>query len=279
MAGNAYYQLAVPKAMQDQLDEALPLAERALALHEQAGDERQCAMSRSLVAMLLVKQGRNLDGIRLWRRSLAYYENEGDDIGAVYELHRIGFATWCQGDLEQTRRTLERVLAIHAERPDAVDPKLLLAVKLNLGHVELWDGRLEQAEAQLAAAEALALELGDRGILTNTLLLRCALDLMYDRYASAQAQRSRVQGIAKEIGLPFKPADEMILALVSAANGDWADAVGRWPIGAFSKPDDEQRTTLVGIDLILDHLAAGAAEPDQKRYERWRSEIATALKA
>jgi len=278
LEGNAYYQLAVPNAMQDQLDEAMPLAQRALELHEQARDERLSAMSRSLVAMLLVKQGRNLEGIRLWRQSLQFYENEGDDIGEVYELHRIGFATWCQGDLEQTRRTLERVLAIHHSRPGVVDPPLLMVVKLNLGQVELWDGRLTEADVLFAEAEAIALDLADQATLVNILTMRSALELLSDRTVNARTQSQRAHRIAREIALPFKPADDMTFALVEAANGDWKAAIGRWPTGAFGKPDDEQRMNLSGIDLLLQHLEHRAGVADQARYARWREEIAVKLK-
>lgn len=277
LTGDAEYQLALPPAMQDRLDESFPRVQRAVELHSSAGDERRLAISRSLLAMLYVKQGRNFEGIQLWRQSLRYYENEGDDLGVAGELQRIGFATWCQGDLEQTRRTLERVLSIFAAWPEAVSPAQRMVIHFNLAHVEMRDRQLAAAEHCFDIAQDLGQKVGDMAMLANLHLARVALELLRDAPADALEQRRLALETAATVNLPFIPLDHMLFALALAANGDWDGARAEWQSGHYKSPDAEQVTMLRGVKLVLDHLWQQATGKERSDYAAWRSELAALL--
>jgi tetratricopeptide (TPR) repeat protein len=248
--------------------------EAALAVMQAAGDEYGVAEAQSALGMSLLKQGRNYEGLQLWRKAAAYHEQQGNATEVAIQLQRISFATWCEGDLDATRRTLLHVLQLATEHAASLPPNLPMMACFNLTSVELLAGELDLAERYLAETRQRAEQVGYRILLAELRILDAVLALYRGRYAEALQQRETALAACAEVGHELSPASRMDLALVLAANGRLAEAVAEWP-PLPEQPDREECMNLRGVVRILDALLAAApAGASHDQYSAWQLSLA-----
>lgn len=277
LAADARYLIGLTHAMREETAVAQREVELAAAAFEDLGEEFRLAEARSVLAMLLVKQGRNLEGINIWRRSLIYHENEGHTPSIVTELERIGFATWCEGDLETTRRTLQHVLGLYETHPEVDSPRKRALTHYNMANVETRDANLEQAAANYALAASHNAALQDKALQANLDLQRAVLAVLLDDAPEALRLRAAALALAEEIRMPWSPVDHMLLALVLAAAGRVAQAQGEWPASAYRRPDGEQRMALRGVLQVIEALLnRDQALGPREQLELWWEEVSDA---
>ncbi|MDP9303468.1 MAG: hypothetical protein M3O92_03070 [Actinomycetota bacterium] len=174
---------------------------------------------------------------RLWKESLAEYEQLGDEHGIAVLLHRLSISALIRGDVEQARALSERSLELHrrlANDKGAVQPMALLgAIALQSGdrrgglalleesaelagkigwrwwragtlsalaEVAIADGRIGDARGLLHEAVDLALQLGDR-VGLSWYLSQFALALLHQ---SRSEEAGRIWG-AVETAAAFVP--------------------------------------------------------------------------
>jgi len=276
--GDAYFLLGLIGSMSRTAPQAQSYLERGLAIFEASDDEYRLAEGRSMLGMVLVNQGRNLEGIQLWRRALAYHESEGNAAAIATCLHRIGFAAWCEGDLEQTRRTLHRVLSLGDANPDAVAPHLRLMSEFNLASVELLDGRLEEAEQCLNRAERLALTVEDGTLLAATYTVRVSLALLRGRFGDAQTSRGLALRAMEEVNDPPEAPNRMLFALAQYAAGQREDALAAWPAELPVDPDGDERMALRGVLVVLQSLRSRLQDAQAlEQLTTWQAALAPLL--
>lgn len=271
--GDARFLLGRILAMSGETWQAEAELGRALAVFEEQRDDWRRAEAQSALAMVLVRQGRNFEGIRLWHEALAYHEMEGNTAIVARELERIGYATWCAGDLEQTRRTLERVLQMREENPSEKASRSLLATHFNMAGLELLEGKHEAARFHMEKAQQLAEELGDRILYAGTKLIEAALALISDEPARARASATAALQTAGEISYTFPLCEQPIFALVHLANGDKAAAQAAWPL-LPSGLDGAQHMSLRTVRTVLRALLDSAPSAEQtEMYAVWDAEL------
>jgi tetratricopeptide (TPR) repeat protein len=254
--------------------------EQGLAIFEALRDEFRIAEGSSLLGMVLVNQGRNYDGIQLWRRALAFHESDDNPAGVATELQRIGYAAWCEGDLEQTRRTLQRVLSLGEHSPQVLSLHVRLMAEYNLAAVEVLDGRPEVAEPHLATADELAIKLDDRTLQAAVHALRARIALQRGRYRDALLCRSAAQRAAAEVAVEPDVFDRMLWAVVEAANGDLAAARQLWPAEPLPELDGDMRMHLREMRQLLDTLLQRAGEDGLNTlYAEWAEVLRSSVSA
>lgn len=257
-------------------DAAQACLAEALRGFEALGETDRAADSRSMLGMTYVAQGRNLEGINLWRQSMLHHENEGNIAELAHDLTRLGFATWCEGDMDQTRATLLRVLQIDSANPGVVSAQVTLMARTNLAGVELLERRLDAVQEHLAVAEHIALLLGDGMILVSLHLYRAKLAALRGLFSEALACASAAESCAAEINYQLPLYSQMGLAVLYAIADSHAAGQARWPEGAVLAPVAENAAffrSILQLLEVLDDRAADAPGSERAVYAAWRAQV------
>jgi tetratricopeptide (TPR) repeat protein len=261
-------------AMNGETWEAEAELNRALTIFTAEGDFWRQAEAQSALAMVLVRQGRFFDGIGLWHKSLAFYESEGNQASVARELERIGYATWCSGDIEQTRRTLHRVLQSHESSGAGRITRGLLATHYNLAGLELLDGNLTRAREHVDIALSLGQQLDDRIILSATRLLDATILALEGKQPAAISALEEALQLASAINYNFPVCERPLISLIYMSAGEVYAARTAWPDLPLGVLDGAQRMSLLTVLAVLRELmerADSAAEVEQ--YLVWEREI------
>jgi tetratricopeptide (TPR) repeat protein len=246
-----------------------------LAAWQALGDEQGIAEAQSALGMALVKQGRNFEGLKLWRQALAYYEGQGDAYGTAVQLQRISFAAWCEADMESARRTLLHLLRLEEEHQGVLPPTLGMMANFNLSSVELFAGNLEAAEQYLETTRERAAAVGYDILVANLHIMQAALELRRQRPLLALAARDEALRQCAASGYAFTNTDHMHLALVLAANGDLEGARREWPVRTAGQPDREEAMHLREVLLVLEAVRPKADSPAAgAQLAQWQAELA-----
>jgi DNA-binding SARP family transcriptional activator len=140
------------------LDDAFAHTERALDLFCSAGDEPGANQTRNNLGVIRRWQGRLPEALAGYEEALARQGEARDDNVAVL-LNNIGEVYAHLGELDRSRRYLERALAVRVELGDRYGEGITL---LNLGDVHLRRGDHRAALRDLGAAVSTLREAGDR---------------------------------------------------------------------------------------------------------------------
>lgn len=251
--------------------------EQGLDCAVRAGDDFRTADARSMLGMSLIGQGQSFEGIGLWRQALTYHEAEGNTAAVATQLNRIGYAAWCDGDLEQARRTLLRVLSLADGEPEAVPPQLRMMAEFNLASVDLFAGRLDDAERMLDSAARRALMLGD-GMLNGAVhIQRVALALLRGRPSEALACRTAALRAMAEIKDEPGLAGRMVLALAQLAAGQLAQARDAWPAELPATIQADERMGLCGVELMITAQTSRLTDEAAALAAAWLGQVQAAL--
>ena len=139
--------------------EALRLAEQALALAEQGDDPPALAQAHNLLGVLATARDEIATAVEHLKRSLAVATAERDSLARAGALNNLALARRKAGDAETVLPLAKEAVAL-AER--AGDQHRLAAALGNLADTLREAGRVGEAEQRVREAVAILAEVGDR---------------------------------------------------------------------------------------------------------------------
>lgn len=139
-----------PMLMFDDVDRGLALADEAIALALDVGDDRRRALAEGYVAAALLRIDRLDEAASLAERSAAALLDMGDEVDALLPMRAMWIVAWRRGDREVVRR--------YATRAEEIERGQSLGMYSTLGHfwltvLAVLDGEpaaLERIDAALA---------------------------------------------------------------------------------------------------------------------------------
>ena len=115
-----FYMNAIMAMVYDELDEALPYAQKALTLAEQIDNTRLVANCQNLVGTILWNLGDADEGERFQRAAVATTRRTGDALGGAMFIAQMGERLMQYGEYDRAEQLIrEAVPAIVQYRPDA----------------------------------------------------------------------------------------------------------------------------------------------------------------
>ena len=215
---------------------------RALALFEEAGDERGAGWAESWLVLAFLQQGRDDEALASGRRAVARLEPLGDtsELAEAYRL--LGQFHWRRGHSEEADDSLRRALAI-TDRIDA--PAIRAAAMQDLGVLLSQTGHSVESLEVLEEAFEQAKVAADRVNLMR----------IHNNLASTLVSNGSDYRRAREIGLAG-------FALAQKSGGGWAGWI-QGTLGDISFALGEFDDAEGRIRSALDYAIAGGDEPLQ----------------
>jgi len=237
------------------LDEAEPLLEKALALHESVGDGRAQANRLANLANVALRRGRFDVAKRRFQEALALHEELGNDLSAARVMSNLGIVYLHMQRPERARRWYQQAAAAHGaigHTPGVV------RVEANLAVLDLQQGRLDEADLTFARSAERCRELGEPLLEGIAWLNRASIAL--ERQDPIEGERHSATSrrcLEKAEAAGYLGLLDVIEALV-----DWLDApcpevlreaLSRLP-AANRRLDVAARGLLVDVDGPVDTL-------------------------
>lgn len=154
--GSAYWNASLNAARRGRSDDALTLAEKALALLGETDRTRNLAMVRDVYGMLLVERGRVAEGRRELRTAYAAARDVAGASDLGHCLNNLAAAALADGDLPAARVHVDEAMRLPAAELDtalrAMLHTRLAGVLLGEGDTPAAHRALDEAHALLAAS-------------------------------------------------------------------------------------------------------------------------------
>jgi non-specific serine/threonine protein kinase len=209
LQGKAYNQHGILAQGQGDMDTALDLYTKSLAVWREMGDELRTARTLYNIGGALVMNVRFEEARPYLEEVLPYFRKAGDQHIVSSILNYLSILAQHQGDLDRAASLCEECLAIDVE---AGDTRHTGTIKVRLGEIAHERGNL--AEARRLALEGLALShsVGDKSRVARALESLGAVT----HYAGYSARAARLFGAAdalhREADAPQSPLDAMTSA-------------------------------------------------------------------
>lgn len=244
--------------MQSDLERALTLSERALALRGIAGDAAGMAFTLNSIGSIVSYRGEYARAVSFFTRSLALRRTIGDRAGVAATLNNLGDVAMHQGQY-----TLALMYLDESESGcRQVGNRQILAIVIsNRGHIARYQGEYVRAAAYHAESMALRREVGDRdGYSASVINLGEAL-LRQGDVAGAAARFAESLALYQQLDTPWGLAYAWYhLGRAAWAGGDrdTADARYREALRYYGHDKDIFGTTETLERLAETHGAGGA---------------------
>jgi tetratricopeptide repeat protein len=230
---NALTQQGIELEKQGRYSEAIPLAQRALALYEKAldHDDPRVATALGNLAELYRKQGHYADAEPLYKRSLAIQEKAlgSDHHDVAASLHNLAVLYQTEGRYADAERLSKRSLAILEKAVGPDNPEFAIALS---GLASLYQAQQRYADAEPLYKRSLAIQqkiLGtDHPNVAATLNGLARLYHAEGRYADAEPLYKHSLTVNEKVLGPNHPAIAVSLndlAWLYASTGRYADAL------------------------------------------------------
>jgi predicted ATPase/class 3 adenylate cyclase len=202
------YWLGVLLQLQGELDAALPLLERSLAIWRDLGDRDQEARELNSLAITYRLRG-DLDTARsLLQDSIAIARELGSGARLATALTSLGQVESDAGNFDRATQVLREALALDRKHGDTLGVAL---DQLSLAGVSLYAGRPREAGHLLTAMLDYAVGSGNTEVLVTTLELSAciAAELGHDLRAARLA--GAAESVRQQAGLPIPQPDADLL--------------------------------------------------------------------
>jgi predicted ATPase/class 3 adenylate cyclase len=183
-------------AGQGLLDEGRAAFARALEIERSLGDRDSEAITLQTLGNIQAGSGAIDEAIESLRASLRLSRELGNRRSEMHALLNLGGALAEKKTDDEPRLLMEQVLEMLRTAPN---PRLESNARRMLGHLAFKQGRIADAAARLAEAEAIAREAGDRPDLARVLCVRGLVDLARSDVSSARAAAGEAEALAAEV--------------------------------------------------------------------------------
>jgi tetratricopeptide (TPR) repeat protein len=198
LAGTVHNNLGIYDAERGRYDAARAHLEAALALHQRTGDRRSEGMDTVNLATVLRIMKQTREAIVHFERALSIHIEVGDRRNEGLALANLGMLYRDEMRLDEAQERCEHALAVHREVGNRFAEGTALAA---LGEIYWLQGRHSDAAAALRAGEILLREVNDKLGLVTLLCHRAHLELtMHDR-ERAHVTLAQAESIIGELGL------------------------------------------------------------------------------
>jgi len=178
------------------LEQAIALSERSLALRREIGDTLGAAAAYSNLGVLAVAQGQWDQAIQHFERALAMRREAGDLAGAAVVLSNMGQIAKDRGDLERAEENFSASLCA-AERAENVYQQIVN--RSNLGHLKVLQGDAAGAVQMLTESIRRAEAIGARDLVAEAQWMVAEAWLELGDIAAAEAAATQALALAAEI--------------------------------------------------------------------------------
>jgi tetratricopeptide (TPR) repeat protein len=273
--GNAAWKQGDAKTAVARLGQAVELFQQ-LRLYNKAHS------ARGSLAVALVMTGQTEDSALVSKRALDYFRNQGDMRAVAKILSNLGYVAFTLGEYDTARSYLRRLMQMEEALHDR---GIALTTALNLGLLELREGRFKMARKPLTRAYHLAGEAGDRvsegSALTYLALLALHEGLPDEALNYMELADTRLAGSGADEALIMR----YYLPVVLLANNQINRAGQLWR----QKPELQAPATyvddLLNLYRVLEYMLRATArqgvvlEPEALLWaKQWRDEIDALLK-
>jgi len=121
MAAGAYHELGMLSLEQRDLTAAEQWYRKSLAIWEEQGNEHDASITYHQLGMVALERHDFVAAEQWYRKSLAISEKHGDENGAAITYHRLGWVEKQQSDLAAAEQWYRKSLAIREKRGNEVD--------------------------------------------------------------------------------------------------------------------------------------------------------------
>jgi tetratricopeptide (TPR) repeat protein/tRNA A-37 threonylcarbamoyl transferase component Bud32 len=249
--------------LQNRLDEAQPLVERALEFYREGGYHREASSSTVVLVRIQRKRGDNEGALRVLEEQLRAAEQVGD-------IQQIGFLSMERGLVLQAQERLPQALASYSESlkiyKQLGDQAMIPYGLLNTAILQRRMGRFDEMRASLAqAAEALAalgIKTGD--LAASLLVTEAEADLSQGRPAEAAAKARRAEALSpvtnsRPTGTQFEIKLARCRAEATAGAGGRGVALCEEAVSEADAAGDAATAAAAHLALSEARLAAGDA--------------------
>jgi len=216
--------LGVLLQQQGQMQDALPLLERSLAIWRDLGDRNQQARELNSLGITRRLLG-DLDTARsLLEESAAVAREAGSDMRVAAALTNLGQLESAAGNFDRAAQVLEEALALDRKQGDtlgvAIDQQSLAATHSRAG-------RAQEAREQLSAMADYVASCGDPELLATTLEIAAVIAAQLGEALRAARLTGAADAIREKTGIPLKQPDAVELeeflapARATLAPGHW----------------------------------------------------------
>jgi tetratricopeptide (TPR) repeat protein len=153
-----YANLASLLVHKGEIEQALNLLQRSLAIQEQIDDVRVKATTQRQMAGLIAQQGDVKRALDLWRESFAINEQIGDIQGMAATLHEMAWVILHQGDVKQALDLLQKSFDLVDEIGDVHGKATLLST---MAGINAQQGSINRALDLWQRALAIQKHIGD----------------------------------------------------------------------------------------------------------------------
>jgi predicted ATPase/class 3 adenylate cyclase len=202
------YWLAVLLQLQGELDAALPLFERSLAIWRDLGDRDQEARELNSLGITYRLLG-DLDTARsLLQDSIATARELGGGARLATALTSLGHTESDAGNFDRARQVLREALALDRMHGDTLGVAL---DQLSLAGVSLYAGRPREARHLLTAMLDYAVSSGNTEVLATTLELSACIAAELGDGLRAARLAGAAENIRNRTGMPIPQPDAVLL--------------------------------------------------------------------
>jgi tetratricopeptide (TPR) repeat protein len=215
-------------AQQGELETALALFERSLAIWRESGDRDQQAKELNSLGITYGYAG-NLELARsLLEESAAIAREIGSDLRLAAALTNLGTVETTAGNLERATKVLEEALALDKRQGDLLGTVM---DKHALAMVKLRAGRAAQARELLVSTVDLVVSAGNTDILAMTLELAACVTAEFGDCVLAPRLAGAAEAVRQVAGMPILESDAALVerflapARATTARRDWDSEV------------------------------------------------------
>jgi len=180
---------------------ASQLLEQTLALLEEpelAGQDTRPEKAFVLKEMGWIAYGSDREEARrLFKQSLALYQELGDRWGTADALHGLARAAWSLGLYDEAKQSDEESLAL---RRALGDPRGIADSLMTLGITALEQGQLEEAERLVREGFVICQEMGDRASIADGLIYLGGTFLGLGKFSEAHSRLEESVAIYNDLG-------------------------------------------------------------------------------
>lgn len=208
----------------DDNERGLPYSERAVALLEGTGLQRELAKALSRLGGNYMRAGRFLDQLECNQRNLSIGEELGDLEMQKTAHINLGVTHTTQGNIDAAIDHTRKALALCAKTGAVTTMPL---VRNNLAGMLLEKGETAEASGQLAEAIRLGQKLGNRRFLPEAYGFAARLAVVAGDLDGAITNANQAVAIAEGAGMTVDEGiARRILGAIQARSGDHAGATG-----------------------------------------------------
>ena len=193
---------------QGELDAAVPLFERSLAIWRDLGDRDREARALNSLASIHHHLG-DLDTARsLLEDSIAVARQAGGGFPLRAALTNLGQAETDAGNFDRATQVLQEALALDREQNDLWS---IAVAQQSLAAVSLCAGRAGEARERLRAALNYVVSCGNPEFLATTLELSAAIAAELGEGVRTARLAGAAEAIRQKVGTPIPPTDAALL--------------------------------------------------------------------